>query len=254
LEQGRFAVNQFTETKLKIMNIPTNNIDTSEIAKFSAMAKEWWDINGPMKPLHALNPLRLEYIQKHAEISGKNVLDIGCGGGILTESLAKLNANATGIDMSHDAIAIAKQHAEKSDLKINYTLSSAEEFAKNNPAQFDIITCMEMLEHVPDPISIIQSASQLLKPQGYLFLSTINRNVKSFLSAIVGAEYILNLLPKGTHHYQKFIKPSELMRWAEKNNFILRGLKGITYHPVKNKFELSDSVDVNYLIYFRKIS
>ena len=251
MEQGRFAVNQFTETKLKIMNIPTNNIDTSEIAKFSAMAKEWWDINGPMKPLHALNPLRLEYIQKHAEISGKNVLDIGCGGGILTESLAKLNANATGIDMSHDAIAIAKQHAEKSDLKINYTLSSAEEFAKNNPAQFDIITCMEMLEHVPDPAAIIQAAASMLKPHGLLFFSTINRNIKSFFSAIIGAEYILNLLPKGTHHYQQFIRPSELTQWALQSGLVLKGLQGVGYNPFSSEFSFSDSVDVNYLAVFQ---
>lgn len=228
------------------------NVDSEEIAKFSALARQWWDVNGPMKPLHALNPLRLEYIQKHAEIAGKNVLDMGCGGGILTESLAKAGAIATGIDMSDDAISIAKQHAEKSDLKIHYERTRIEDFSALHPNTFDVITCMEMLEHVPDPFSIVEAASQLLKPNGYLFFSTINRNVKSFLSAIVGAEYILNLLPKGTHHYQKFIKPSELTQWAEKNNLILRGLKGVTYHPFKNKFEMTDSVDVNYLIYFQK--
>lgn len=229
-----------------------NNIDPNEIAKFSALAQTWWDEKGPMKPLHGLNPLRLSYIQKNAEIAGKNVLDIGCGGGILTESLAKAGALTTGIDMSEDAIVIAKQHAEQSALQITYQKISAEEFANLHANTFDVITCMEMLEHVPDPVSIIQSTSQLLKPNGYLFLSTINRNVKSFFQAIIGAEYILNLLPKGTHHYQKFIKPSELTHWAEKNNFVLRGLKGITYHPLKNKFEMTDSVEVNYFMCFQK--
>lgn len=231
-----------------------SNINAEEIAKFSALAKTWWDKNGPMKPLHGLNPLRLSYLQQHASIAGKNVLDIGCGGGILTESLAKAGAITTGIDMSDEVIAIAKQHAEQSELKITYQKISAEKFTNLHTNTFDIITCMEMLEHVPDPVFIIQAASQLLKPGGYLFLSTINRNLKSFFSAIIGAEYILNLLPKDTHHYQKFIKPSELTHWAEKNNFVLRGLKGITYHPLKNKFEMTDSVDVNYLIYFQRSS
>lgn len=229
-----------------------NNIDKSEITKFSALAKEWWDINGPMKLLHTFNPLRLDYIQKHVEITGKKVLDIGCGGGILTESLSKSGATTTGIDMSGDAIHIAKQHAEKSNVKINYELISVEDFAKKNPGAFDVITCMEMLEHVPNPLSIIQSAAQLLKPNGIIFFSTINRNPKSFLLAIIGAEYILNILPKGTHHYQKFLKPSELTQWAEKNNLMLRGLKGISYHPLKNKFEMTDSVVVNYLIYLQR--
>lgn len=229
-----------------------HNVDKDEIAKFSALAKTWWDENGPMKPLHALNPLRLEYVQKHADLQGKNVLDMGCGGGILTESLAKAGAITTGIDMSDDAIAIAKEHAEKSGLPIHYEKIRIEDFAEKNPGAFDVITCMEMLEHVPDPTAIIHAAALLLKPNGKIFFSTINRNPKSFLYAIVGAEYILNLLPKGTHHYQKFIKPSELTRWAEKNHFVLRELSGITYHPLKNKFEMSRSVDVNYLIYFQK--
>lgn len=230
------------------------NVDSQEIAKFSALAQEWWDVHGPMKPLHALNPLRLSYVQKHSDIQGKKVLDIGCGGGILTEALAKAGAIATGIDMSNDAIQIAKQHAEMSDLTVHYEKIRVEDFATKNPHAFDVITCMEMLEHVPDPNAIIQSAAQLLKPNGKIFFSTINRNAKSFLSAIIGAEYILNLLPKGTHHYQKFIKPSELTHWAEKNGFILRGLQGITYHPFKNKFELTQSIDVNYLIYFSRAS
>ncbi len=229
-----------------------SNVDSEEIAKFSALANEWWDVNGPMKPLHALNPLRLDYIQKQADIAGKKVLDMGCGGGILTESLAKAGAMTTGIDMSDDAISIAEQHAEKSALTIHYEKTRVEDFAEKNPGAFDVITCMEMLEHVPDPFSIIQAALQLLKPNGYLFFSTINRNAKSFLSAIVGAEYILNVLPKGTHHYQKFIKPSELTQWAEKNNLTLCGLQGVTYHPLKNKFSLADSVDVNYLMVFQK--
>jgi 2-polyprenyl-6-hydroxyphenyl methylase/3-demethylubiquinone-9 3-methyltransferase len=229
-----------------------SNVDSEEIAKFSSLAKEWWDENGPMKPLHALNPLRLTYVQKHTEISGKNVLDMGCGGGILTEALAKAGAITTGIDMSDDAINIAKKHAEKSALAIHYEKIRIEDFADTHPHEFDVITCMEMLEHVPDPFAIIQAATRLLKPNGMIFFSTINRNVKSFLSAIVGAEYILNLLPKGTHHYQKLIKPSELTQWAEKNNLILRGLQGITYHPFKNQFEVTNSVDVNYLIHFSR--
>lgn len=229
-----------------------HNVDAEEIAKFSALAHDWWNPNGPMKPLHILNPVRVAYIQKHADIAGKHVLDMGCGAGILTESLASNGAIATGIDMSDDAIAVAIKHAEKSALTISYQKTRIEDFATQHPEQFDIITCMEMLEHVPDPTAIIQAASQLLKPNGLIFFSTINRNIQSFLSAIVGAEYILQLLPKGTHHYQKFIKPSELTRWAEKNNFILRGLQGVAYHPLRNTAELTHSVDINYLIYFQK--
>lgn len=234
------------------MNNTNANVNSDEIAKFSALADEWWEPNGPMKPLHALNPLRLDYVKKHAEIQGKFVLDIGCGGGILTESLAFSGAIATGIDMSGAAIAVAKQHAEKSGLEVEYHQIRTEDFALTHANSFDVITCMEMLEHVPDPFAIIQAASQLLKPNGTLFFSTINRNMKSFLSAIVGAEYILNLLPKGTHHYSEFIRPSELTHWAEKSNLALHGIQGITYKPFKNKFEMTDSADVNYLIYFRK--
>lgn len=228
------------------------NLDPNEIAKFSSLANEWWDVNGPMKPLHALNPLRLKYIEDHAEIKDKKVLDLGCGGGILTESLEQAGANTFGIDMSDEAIHIAKEHAKNSSLNIHYEKISVEEFTLQHENTFDVITCMEMLEHVPDPFSIIESASRLLKPNGKIFFSTINRNPKSFLQAIIGAEYILNLLPKGTHHYEKFIRPSELTTWAEKNNLILKGLQGITYSPFKNQFHLTDSVDVNYLVWFCK--
>ncbi|EKD78165.1 MAG: 3-demethylubiquinone-9 3-O-methyltransferase [uncultured bacterium] len=230
------------------------NVDPNEIAKFSALAKTWWDSNGSMKPLHELNPLRLQYIKKYAELENKYILDIGCGGGILTESLAHSGANATGIDLSEDAIAIATAHAEKSALNIQYEKIAVEDFAQKNPNAFDVITCMEMLEHVPDPLSIIHAATHLLKPHGFIFFSTINRNMKSFFEAILGAEYILNLLPKGTHHYQKFIRPSELTRWAEKNNLVVTGIQGVTYHLLTKQFSFCDSVDVNYLMVFRKCS
>src|SRR3989338_709229 len=228
------------------------NTDATEIAKFSAMADEWWNPDGPMKPLHALNPLRLAYLHQHAVLTEKNVLDLGCGAGILTESLAKAGAIATGIDMSESVITIAKKHATQSQLTIDYQCIDAETLSKNHGNYFDVITCMEMLEHVPDPLSIIQAAEKMLKPSGKLFFSTINRNIKSFFSAIIGAEYILNLLPKGTHHYQKFIRPSELTAWAEKNNLTLCDIQGIAYHPLKNTFSFSTSVDVNYLICFQK--
>ena len=223
-----------------------NNVDQNEIAKFSALANEWWDTHGPMRPLHELNPLRLAYIQKQVEITGKNVLDIGCGGGILTESLARAGAIATGIDMSADAIRVAKQHAEQTQTSVQYEQIRTEDFATQHEGDFDVITCMEMLEHVPDPLAIICAASKLIKSNGFIFFSTINRNVKSFLSAIIGAEYILQLLPKGTHHYQQFIRPSELTQWAEKNNLSLQHLQGITYHPLKKEFKMTSSVEVNY--------
>ncbi len=229
-----------------------HNVDQHEIAKFSAMAQSWWDPKGPMKPLHELNPLRLSYIQKYISLENRNVLDIGCGAGILTESLARAGAMATGIDMSLDAIHAAQNHAEKSQISINYQQIETEIFSTQHENQFDAITCMEMLEHVPNPLSIIDAASKMIKPNGLIFFSTINRNVKSFFSAIVGAEYILNLLPKGTHHYQQFIRPSELSQWAEKSGLVLKGLQGITYHPLKGEFSFTDSVDVNYLMVFQK--
>lgn len=231
-----------------------NNINPEEIAKFSAHAETWWNPTGPMKPLHELNPLRLAYIKKHVNIEDKMIVDIGCGGGILTESLASSGAHATGIDMSDAAIQIAKQHATQSHLSITYEQASTEDFATTHPHAFDVITCMEMLEHVPNPMAIVAAASQLVKPGGFIFFSTINRTIKSFFSAIIGAEYILNLLPKGTHHYSTFIRPSELTQWCEINGLKLVDIKGITYRPLAKRFEMADAVDVNYIATFTALS
>lgn len=228
------------------------NVNPDEIEKFSKLAKEWWDEKGPMKPLHQLNPLQLSYVEKFVSLHHKHVLDIGCGGGILTESLAKAGAHATGIDMSTDAIAIAKTHAEENQIKVRYEKIRTEDFANNHLATFDVITCMEMLEHVPEPTAIIEAASHMLKPNGKIFFSTLNRTMKSFLTAIVGAEYILNILPKGTHHYETFIKPSELSNWAKEYDLRLVDLQGIQYKICSNAFEFCNTVDVNYLICFEK--
>lgn len=227
-----------------------NNIDPLEIAQFSKLAEDWWNPSGAMKPLHDLNSLRLEYIKKYSDLNNKAVLDIGCGGGILTESLSQSGAVATGIDLTESLIHAAKKHAENNNLKIDYQLISAESFSEKNKEKFDIITCMEMLEHVPDPLSIIKSCATLIKPNGLIFFSTINRNLKSFMSAIVGAEYILNILPKNTHHYDQFIKPSELTAWCESQKLILKNIRGLSYNILTQQFNLSDSVDVNYLMCF----
>ena len=229
-----------------------SNIDPSEIAKFDAMAKTWWDPNGPMKPLHDLNPKRLSYIKNFADIHHKKVLDIGCGAGILTESMARESADATGIDMSEKAIYIAKKHAESEGVSVNYQRIATEEFEKTHQETFDVITCMEMLEHVPDPSSIIQSATHMLKPGGTIFFSTINRNVKAFLAAIVGAEYILRLLPRGTHEYNKFIRPSELTKWAKAAGLKMQNLQGMSYNPFNHTFKLTDDVSINYFMCFTK--
>jgi len=226
------------------------NIDPIEIAQFNQSASDWWNPNGSMKLLHQLNPLRLHYIEKFLRLENKHILDIGCGGGILTESLCQARAQVTGIDMAASLIQVATQHAKQNQLPITYECMAAETYAEKFPKQFDAVTCMEMLEHVPDPVSIIRAISQLTKPGGFIFFSTINRNLKSFFSAIIGAEYILNLLPKGTHHYEKFIRPSELTRWCESENVIFRHLQGVTYHPLTQTLTLSRSVDVNYLMCF----
>lgn len=230
----------------------SNNVDNSEIAKFEALAARWWDRNSEFKPLHEINPLRMSYIDSKINLAGKQVLDIGCGGGILAEAMAHRGAKVTGIDMGEAPLAVAKLHLLESGLTIDYLHASAEQFAKHHPAGFDVVTCLEMLEHVPDPASVLQACQQLLKPGGHLFVSTINRNPKSYLFAIIGAEYLLRLLPRGTHDYQKFIKPSELARYARAAGFELIGERGMTYNPFSKKYRLADDVDVNYLMHFSK--
>ena len=203
-----------------------------EIEKFNALADNWWNPHGEMKPLHQLNPVRFEYIQKFTSLSGKKILDVGCGGGILTESLAKAGAQATGIDMSEKLIQVAAHHAKQNHLAIEYCMLPVEILAQEKPASFDIITCMELLEHVPDPFAIIKACQQLVKENGLIFFSTLNRTLKSFLIAIVGAEYVLNYLPKGTHEYAKFIRPSELHNLAEKAGLTFVNLQGMSYRPL----------------------
>lgn len=225
-----------------------SNVDPSEIEHFTALAQQWWDTAGPMGPLHAINPLRLSFIQRFEQLSGQTVLDVGCGGGILTEALAQAGAQASGIDLAEDSIAVAQQHAQDNGLQIDYQICPVEQLAEQQPASFDSITCMEMLEHVPDPAAIVTACSQLLKPGGSLYLSTINRNPKSFALAIVGAEHILNLIPKGTHHYEKFIKPSELGRWCRQAGLTVGTVQGMTYNPINKTHKLSRDVDVNYLM------
>lgn len=227
------------------------NVNQEEINKFSALAEKWWDPAGEMKPLHLLNPIRLKYVTTYVSLNKKRVLDIGCGGGLLSEAMAQQSAHVTGIDMSAAVIKVAEDHAKQSQLEINYQCTSAEAFAQQQPKSFDIITCMELLEHVPNPSSILQACAKLIKPNGAIFFSTINRNVKSYLLAIVGAEYILHLLPKGTHHYSQFIRPSELTHWADQANLTLQGLTGIQYHPLQGQFELCKDIDVNYLAFFK---
>lgn len=228
------------------------NVDPIEIAKFSESAAHWWDLNGEFKMLHELNPLRLEFVNQHAPLAGKTVIDIGCGGGILTESMAKLNANVTGIDMSEAALSVAQLHLHESNLKVEYIHTTAEKMAAERPGQYDIVTCMEMLEHVPDPTSIIRACASLVKPGGNLFFSTLNRNIKSYLFAIVGAEYALKLLPKGTHDFSKFIRPSELDEWSRQAGLSAKEMMGIHYNPLTKKFRLNEDISVNYLVWLKK--
>jgi 2-polyprenyl-6-hydroxyphenyl methylase/3-demethylubiquinone-9 3-methyltransferase len=224
------------------------NIDQAEITKFSSHAATWWNPEGDLRTLHQLNPIRLDYINEKAPLKGKQVIDIGCGGGILTEGMAKLGAEVTGIDMSEPALIVAKLHQHESKVKIDYIHTTAEKIASERPAQYDVVTCLEMLEHVPDPVSIVQACSQLVKPGGQVFLSTLNRNVKSYLQAIIGAEYILKLLPRNTHDYAKFIRPSELAEWGRKCGLTVKDVTGIHYDLWSKIFSLTSDVSVNYLI------
>ncbi|SEM38609.1 2-polyprenyl-6-hydroxyphenyl methylase / 3-demethylubiquinone-9 3-methyltransferase [Pasteurella skyensis] len=229
-----------------------NNVDQNEIAKFEKMAQSWWDPNGDFKPIHLLNPLRVSYIaEKSNGLFGKKVLDVGCGGGILSESMAKMGAQVTGLDMTTEPLNIAKQHALQNGLEIDYQQITIEEFVtqqqSQNAEKFDVITCMEMLEHVPDPLSIIQSCKVLLKPDGVLFFSTINRTFKAYMLVIIGAEYVLKMLPKGTHEFDKFIKPAELLNWCDQAELNCNEIVGYHFNPLTEKFRLNNDVSSNYI-------
>jgi 2-polyprenyl-6-hydroxyphenyl methylase/3-demethylubiquinone-9 3-methyltransferase len=226
-----------------------SNVDYNEIAKFEELAHRWWDATSEFKPLHDINPLRLDYIENlSGGLDGKKVIDIGCGGGILSESMAGRGANVTGIDMGEAPLSVARLHLLESGLEVNYEQTPAEEKAEAEAGQYDVVTCMEMLEHVPDPSSIIQACAKLAKPGGKLFFSTINRNPKSFLFAVVGAEYILNMLPKGTHEFAKFIRPSELSEWTRQADLITDDITGMSYNPLTRHYKLGRDVDVNYMV------
>jgi 2-polyprenyl-6-hydroxyphenyl methylase/3-demethylubiquinone-9 3-methyltransferase len=229
-----------------------SNIDPAEIAKFSELASHWWDANGEMKSLHDINPLRLHYINQHAPLKDKKIIDIGCGGGILSESMDKAGGQVTGLDMSKQAIQVAKLHQHESGTHVDYFVSTAEDFATKHPSEFDIVTCLEMLEHVPDPSSIVRACAALVKPGGNVFFSTLNRNMKSYLFAIIGAEYVLNIIPKNTHDYAKFIRPSELSEWARKSGLIVKNMTGLTYHPFNKTYKLCEDISVNYLVHLIK--
>ena len=228
------------------------NVDVNEISKFEALASRWWDPDSEFKPLHEINPLRLDYINRRAQLDGKRVIDVGCGGGILAESMATLGATVTGIDMGEAPLNVARLHQHESGVSVDYQQCTAEDFAAQQPASFDVVTCMEMLEHVPQPASVIAACAKLVKPGGHIFFSTLNRNPKSFLFAIVGAEYVLNLLPRGTHEYKKFIKPSELSSWARDTDLRVREITGMTYNPFSKNYSLGFDVDVNYLVHCQK--
>jgi 2-polyprenyl-6-hydroxyphenyl methylase/3-demethylubiquinone-9 3-methyltransferase len=229
--------------------IQTLNADVLELQKFGELAHKWWDKNSEFKPLHEINPLRLNYIDSLAGLSGKRVLDVGCGGGILSESMYFKGADVTGIDLGEKALNVAKLHQLESGAKVSYMLTSVEQLALEQPASFDVVTCMEMLEHVPDPASIVAACAKLVKPGGAVFFSTINRNPKAYLFAVLGAEYLLNVLPKGTHDYAKFIKPSELSAWVRQNGLTVSGMRGMSYQPFTQQYSLGDDVSVNYLIH-----
>lgn len=229
------------------------NVDPDEIAKFEALANRWWDRESEFKPLHDINPLRANWIDLHSPVAERDVLDVGCGGGILTEALAQRGARVTGIDMGEAPLAVAKLHGLESGVAVDYQRITAEELADRQPAAFDIVTCLEMLEHVPDPASTIEACVKLLKPGGHLYFSTINRNPKAYLFAVVGAEYLLKLLPKGTHEYSKFIRPSELGGWVRNAGLAVEHMTGLVYNPFTKRYRLDPrDVDVNYMVHCHK--
>jgi 2-polyprenyl-6-hydroxyphenyl methylase/3-demethylubiquinone-9 3-methyltransferase len=224
------------------------NADPAELEKFSNLAHRWWDPQGEFRPLHEINPLRLDWIDRHAPLAGKAVLDVGCGGGILAEAMAQRGARVTGIDLSEKGLKVAELHLLESKLDVTYRKAMAEEFAAENPGAFDVVTCMELLEHLPQPESMVAACARLVRPAGQVFFSTINRNPKAYLFAVIGAEYMLNLLPKGTHDYARFIKPSELSRWSRSAGLRPDELIGMTYNPLTRRYRLGRDCDVNYLL------
>ena len=228
------------------------NVDRTELAKFDALAARFWDSHGDFRPLHLLNPVRLQFIASRTSLSGRRVLDVGCGGGLLSESLARAGAEVTGIDLAPGMIEVARLHAAENGLAIDYRIAAAEELAQNSPGHFEVVTCMEMLEHVPDPAAMTATLAQLLAPGGALYVSTLNRNLKSFLLAIVGAEYLLRLIPPGTHEYERLIRPSELARWARHAGLTLAEVAGIEFNPLSGHVALSSDVSVNYLAHLRR--
>ena len=231
----------------------TNNVDHAEIAKFEALASRWWDRESEFKPLHDINPLRVNWIEEHVSLAGKKVLDVGCGGGILSEAMAKRGATITGIDMGDAPLSVARLHQLESKVSVEYIKSTAEDFAKQHAGQYDVVTCLEMIEHVPDPASVIRACHRLVKPGGHVFLSTINRNLKSYVFAIIGAEYVLKLLPRGTHDYSKFVKPSELGAWCRETGLDVQDMIGLTYHPLSKNYKLGADVSVNYMIQTQRV-
>ncbi len=234
------------------IGISMSNVDTAELNKFAELAHKWWDKTSEFKPLHEINPLRLNYIDQAIGLNGKMVLDVGCGGGILSESMAEKGAQVTGIDLGEKALKVAQLHSLESGVTVDYQLISVETLAEQQPERFDVVTCLEMLEHVPDPASVIAACAKLVKPKGHVFFSTINRNPKAYLFAVIGAEYVLNLLPRGTHDYEKFIKPSELASWARAAGLSLQGQIGMSYNPITQQYSLGADTSVNYLMHMVK--
>ncbi len=230
-----------------------SNVDPAEIHKFSELAHRWWDPNSEFKPLHEINPLRLQWIDGIAALRGKKVLDVGCGGGILSEAMAAVGAQVSGIDLSEKALKVARLHLLESGQNVDYRLISAEAYAHEKPGEFDVVTCMEMLEHVPDPAAIVAASARLVKPGGHVFFSTLNRNPKSYLYAVIGGEYVLNLLPRGTHDYAKFITPAELARMTRTAGLETEQLIGMTYHPLTKIYKLEPDTSVNYLMATRRV-
>ncbi len=228
------------------------NIDPKELSKFAALAPIWWDRHGAFKALHDINGLRVDYINRRAPLAGRRVLDLGCGGGILSEAMASLGAEVTGIDAGEEPLAVARLHLQESGLRVDYRLAMAEPFAERVPESFDVVTCMELLEHVPDPQSVVAASARLVRPGGDVFFATLNRNFKSFLFAIIGAEMILRLVQRGTHSYRRFIKPSELTTWSQRSGLSFRNLTGLHYNPFTRRYSLGGNTHVNYLMHFRR--